>query len=62
MIDKLEIKNLKSINKLEMYLRNFNIFTGTNSSGKSSTNTGVTINCTKFREWIWIKWTISYNW
>lgn len=37
MIDKLKIKNLKSINKLEMYLRNFNIFTGTNSSGKSTT-------------------------
>lgn len=37
MIKKIWIKNLKSINEVEINAKDFNIFTGTNSSGKSTT-------------------------
>lgn len=36
MIKRIQIKNLKSINEIEISPRAFNIFTGTNSSGKST--------------------------
>lgn len=36
MISKLEIDSFKSINKMELDLKNLNVFVGTNSSGKSS--------------------------
>lgn len=37
MIDKFSITNLKSINEMVIFPSRFNIFTGTNSSGKSTT-------------------------
>ena len=36
MIDRLEIEGFKSISKLQLDLKQLNIFAGTNSSGKSS--------------------------
>lgn len=36
MIDRVEIKNFKSIRDMELNFTNFNLITGTNSSGKSS--------------------------
>ena len=36
MIDRVEIKNFKSIRNMELNFTNFNLITGTNSSGKSS--------------------------
>ncbi len=36
MIDRVEIKNFKSIRDMKLNFTNFNLITGTNSSGKSS--------------------------
>lgn len=41
MINKLNIRSLKSIDEINMNLSNFNLFLGTNSSGKSTVIQGI---------------------
>lgn len=43
MLNKINIKSLKSINDIEINAKQLNLFTGTNSSGKSSTIQGILI-------------------